>query len=78
MGVDEELQAVAQRYGALWQRPDVIHLHKHWGRGVDGKPASSSAMPAFLQHANSGAEWDRYKKLFAERKALNFPGSEAL
>lgn len=32
MGEDEELQAVAIKYGVLWQRPDLTHYHQHWGR----------------------------------------------
>lgn len=79
MGVDEELQLVAQRYGVLWQRPDLIHLHKHWGRQFPGKPIpATDARPAFLERANSDAEWNRYKKLLDERKAAGFPGSEPL
>lgn len=78
MGCDEELQAVATRLGVFWQRPDLIHLHKHWGRGTDGQPADSFSMPDFLKRANSQEEWDQYKKLFAERQAAGFPGSEPL
>lgn len=79
MGCDEELQAVATRLGVFWQRPDLIHLHKHWGRTEIGEPLpSASLMPEFLKRANSGEEWRKYKKLFAERQAAGFPGSEPL
>ena len=72
MGEDEELQAVAIKYGVFWQRPDLTHLHNHWGREPGGQA------PEFLKRANSSAEWDAYKKLFRERRAAGFPGSEPL
>ena len=79
MGVDEELQAVAEKLGVFWQRPDLIHLHQHWGRPQAGETmGQSSRMPEFLKEANSPEHWARYKALFAERKAADFPGSEPL
>jgi hypothetical protein len=75
MGVDEELQAVAVKYGVLWQRRGLIHLHQHWGRK---KNAMVSDMPEFLRKANTPEHWQAYKKLFAERQAAGFPGSEPL
>jgi len=74
MGSDEELQAVSTRLGVLWQRPDLTHYHRHWGRARK----NADDMPDFLKRANSGAEWAAYKKLFAERQAAGFPGSEPL
>ncbi len=77
MGVDEELQAVATKLGVFWQRPDLTHYHDHWGRPRPGEPMGQrSRMPAFLDEANSPAEWRRYKELFAARAAAGFPGSE--
>ncbi len=79
MGCDEELQAVATKLGVFWQRPDLIHLHKHWGRAREGERlAPRERMPKFLEKANSAEEWNKYKKLFAERQAAGFPGSEPL
>lgn len=79
MGVDEELQAVALKYGVLWQRRDLTHHHQHWGRPKPGERlAPQERMPDFLKRANSGEEWDKYKALFAARKAAGFPGSEPL
>lgn len=78
MGCDEELQAVATRLGVFWQRPDLIHLHKHWGRGEGGKMVDANTMPGFLKRANSLEEWQKYKALFAQREAAGFPGSEPL
>lgn len=78
MGCDEELQAVATRLGVFWQRPDLIHLHQHWGRGVGDAMGSTANMPDFLTRANSREEWGKYKVLFAEREAAGFPGSEPL
>lgn len=79
MGSDEELQAVATKLGVFWQRPDLTHHHQHWGRPRDGQRYGfASNMPQFLTRANSAEEWDKYKRLFRERKAAGFPGSEPL
>ncbi len=69
---DEELQHVAIRYGVLWQRRDLVHLHRHWGREEGGK------MPEFLREANSPEHWSKYGMLFKMREAAGFPGSEPL
>lgn len=79
MGVDRELQEVATRLGILWQRPDLIHYHAHWGRKLEGKPGPTSAsMPTFLAEANSLEQWNKYEEIFNARKAAGFPGSEPL
>jgi hypothetical protein len=79
MGVDEELQAVALKQGVFWQRPDLTHFHQHWGRPRPGeRMGQNSRQPAFLKRANSPAEWNKYKAIFAARKAAEFPGSEPL
>lgn len=75
---DEELQHVATRLGVLWQRPDLVHLHKHWGRGPDNTIGNAASMPAFLKRANSSEEWKKAKALFTQRKAAGFPGSNPL
>lgn len=71
MGVDEELQAVAIKMGVFWQRPELIHLHRHWAR--QGAP-----MPAFLSEANSPAHWNNYKRMFQFRQDRGFPGHEPI
>ena len=71
---DEELFHVAQKYGVLWQRRDLIHLHNHWGRAR----GRAEDMPEFLKRANSPEEWRKAKELFDRRKAGGFPGSEPL
>lgn len=79
MGVDEELQAVAVKMGVLWQRPELIHYHDHWGRPHGaGKYGNAADMPDFLFRANSTEEWYRYKRIFDERKRLGFPGHEPI
>jgi len=79
MGVDEEIQAVAIKYGVFWQRPDLIHYHDHWGRPRKGeKMGMADRMPDFLAKANSPEEWKRYKAIYAARKAAGFPGSEPI
>lgn len=71
---DEELFEVATKLGVLWQRPDLIHLHNHWGR----PRGRTEDMPEFLERANSQEEWRKAKELFDRRKAEGFPGSEPL
>ncbi|MGC2151716.1 MAG: hypothetical protein WA618_06710 [Terriglobales bacterium] len=80
MFVDEELQAVAIKYGVFWQRPDLIHLHHHYMRqsdALDSKAIHRDA-PAHLVEVNSTDHWQKYKKIFEARKAAGFPGSEPL
>lgn len=71
---DEELFHVAQNYGVLWQRRDLVQYHRHWAR----KRASVEDMPEFLKEANSPEHWRKFKALFERRKSAGFPGSEAL
>ena len=79
MGVDEELQKVAIKYGVFWQRPDLTHFHQHWGRPREGERyGDADRMPDFLVKANSPEEWHRYKALLAAREAAGFPRSELL
>jgi len=79
MGVDEELQAVAEKIGVFWQRPDLTHYHDHWGRPRPGEErGNADRMPAFLERANSHEEWHRYKRIFEARKAAWFPGHEPI
>jgi hypothetical protein len=79
MGVDEELQAVAIKMGIFWQRQDLVHFHRHWGRPLPGeRMGNADRMPAFLEKANSAEEWHRYKRLFAARSARGFPGHEPI
>lgn len=69
---DEELFCVAQKYGALWRRPDLVHFHRHWAR----ERGRAEDMPEFLARANSPIEWQKAKRLFVTRKGMKFPGSE--
>lgn len=71
MYVDEELQAVAVKLGVLWQRPDLLHLHRHWAR-------ETGKRPAFLETVNSPQHWNQAKRLFETRKAEGFPGHQPL
>lgn len=77
MSVDRELQGVAQKYGVLWQRPDLTHFHQHWGRPKPGERIGhASNMPAFLKKANEGMT--ESEKLCDQRERDGFPGSEPL
>jgi hypothetical protein len=73
MFVDEELQAVAQRLGVLWQRRDLTHFHRHWAR-VEIRVAC----PSFLAEANSPLHWQESQSLFRSRAATGFPGHKPL
>lgn len=78
-GEDEELQAVAIKYGVFWQRPDLTHMHHHWGRPRQGeKLAPVTRMPEFLARANSREEWQKMKRLLAHRQSAGWPGSEPI
>jgi hypothetical protein len=83
MFVDEELQNVAIKYSAFWQRPDLIHLHHHFQRESDAinskaKNATPDIIPPHLKHWCSAEHWKEAKELFTRRKASGFEGSEPL
>ena len=82
MFVDEHLQCVAEKLGVLWQRRDLTHLHRHWGRGPDANPNqmqnADTRMPEFLKRANSAAEWDRARAIFQKHKEAGFAESLSL
>lgn len=75
---DEEMQCVAEKLGILWQRRDLIHQHKHWGRKEGGGAEFGRDCPEFLKYAAGSVNWDRMKKIFDTRKAAGFPGHEPL
>lgn len=81
MFVDEELQEVALKLDVLWQRPDLIHLHRHFMR-EDETDLHSDAVkreaPAHLVKWNTQEHWAESQKLFRERKAAGFPGHEPI
>jgi hypothetical protein len=79
MFVDEELQEVALKLGVLWQRRDLTHFHKHWGRGETDKAIlSDPKIPPHLVKWNTPEHWKEAKALFDSRKAAGFPGSDPL
>jgi hypothetical protein len=79
MFVDEELQEVATKLGVLWQRRDLTHFHKHWGRGeTDKSIVTDPKIPEHLVKWNTPEHWKESKALFESRKAAGFPGSEPL
>lgn len=71
---DEELQLVAQKLGVFWQRPDLSQHHGNWAR----ERGDAADMPTFLREANSPWHWDKFGRLFRQRKADGFPGHEPL
>lgn len=70
---DEHLQAVAQKLGILWQRPDLIHRHNHWGRGAtDGAVLTDPKIPVHLEKWNTDKHWRESKAIFERLKAGGF------
>ncbi len=79
MYVDEELQNVAEKYGILWQRRDLVQKHQHWGRGKGLRDIMENpTIPEHLKRWNSLDHWRRSKGIFEKRKLAGFPGSEPI
>jgi hypothetical protein len=72
MFVDEELQQVAIKYCALWQRRDLTHHHEHWAR----KRADVADRPRWLEAVSGPEHWRKSKFIYESRKSTGFPGSE--
>lgn len=66
---DEHLQCVAQKLGVLWQRRDLTHFHRHWGRN---RGVSATDCPEFLRNVNTSAHWAESKAIFERLKAGGF------
>lgn len=66
MFVDEHLKCVAEKLGIFWQRPDLIHLHRHFMRVNDSidSPAVLRDPPAHLVTANSQEHWNSSQRTF--------------
>jgi hypothetical protein len=75
MFVDEHLQEVALRRGILWQRPDLIHYHRHWAR-EEGADAFST--PEHLKKWAGAQHWKESKAIFDRLKAGGFKEAEGL
>ncbi len=78
MFCDEELQYVSIKMGVLWQRPDLTHHHRHWGRANGNDFAVHPTIPKHLQQWNTPKHWHESKAMFEERKAAGFPGHEPI
>jgi len=65
---DEELYEVSQKLEALWMRPDLTQLHKHWSFGHGSQTE--------YQRKNSEKYWDIDQRTFISRRELGFPGCE--
>jgi hypothetical protein len=78
MYADEELKEVAEKLGVYWARRDIIQLHQHWGRKPGDEFADIADCPDFLRPVNTPQHWHESQRLFVERKAAGWPGSEPL
>jgi len=73
MYADECLQNVATRLGVLWQRPDLTHDHRHWGRPREGETMGMrDRMPEFLKKWNTDEHWRESKAEFERLKVEDF------
>jgi hypothetical protein len=70
---DEELQAVAIKYGAFWQRPDLCQRHNNWARDPDPRGPQPKPLAPIITD-----DYRASKPLFEQRKAAGWPGSEPL
>jgi hypothetical protein len=78
MYADEELKEVAEKLGVYWARRDIVQLHQHWGRKPGDEFADIADCPDFLRPVNTPQHWHESQRLFVERKAAGWPGSEPL
>lgn len=62
---DHELQIIATKYNAFYQRSDVTQFHDHWQR------KENPERPQYLLKA--GELWHRDEIIFKQRKAAGFP-----
>ena len=79
--MDEELQAVAIKYGVFQQRLDLIHLHRHYTResGALNAEAVFAEIPAHLKAQE--LRWKDEQDIFNRRKHARptaWPGSEPI
>lgn len=73
MFVDEWLQEFAIKLGVFWQRPDLTHLHRHWGLPSEGRKfVQADRMPKHLQKWNTASHWQMSKELLEKLRASGF------
>lgn len=72
---DEELQQVAMKFDAFWQRSDLIHRHEH---PLRKKEPTVNDWPYFLKPINTPESWNGHKLQFENRRAAGWPGSDPL
>lgn len=68
--VDNEIMEVAKLANCFLQRPDLTHYHHHWSR-------ERRQMPVYLRAANSQQHWQKYMRIYQQRRAAGFPGALA-
>jgi hypothetical protein len=72
MFVDEHLQGVAVKLGVLWQRRDLIHLHRHCLRTETHGVNWAQGLDAHLMRWNTQQHWNESKAIFQRLKAGGF------
>ena len=74
MYVDECLQRTAEKLGVYWQRPELIHMHRHYARAHDGvdSPARHAPPPPHLEKWNTREHWNEMRAIFKRLEAEDF------
>lgn len=80
MFVDEFLMQSAMKQGVFWQRPDLIHFHRHFMReseSIDSN-AVSKPVPRHAQFINSSAHWSAAQGIFRNHKINGFSAGDPI
>jgi hypothetical protein len=72
---DQCLMDTAIRCGVFWQRPDLIHMHRHFLRkdgGINAEVNRSAPTPAHLVKWNSSVHWAEMQAIYTRLRSANF------
>lgn len=72
MFVDQCLQDVATKLGVFLQRPDLVHLHRHFMRNGDEVCRSNPNIPAHLLKWNTPEHWSEMQEIYLRLKRADF------
>lgn len=79
MFVDECLREVAVKFGVYWERPDLVHFHRHWGLPASGETLGErTRMPQFLEQWNTIEHWNSSKAILDRLRAEGFKSCQPL
>lgn len=69
---DQALMDTAVKCGVFWQRPDLIHLHRHFMRQGDNLDAVRVNPPAHLVKWNTPIHWAEMQAIYQRLKRMDF------